>query len=77
MKPTLLAMFLLLAAGCGEPDRTLYYRQSVSGLSVDERMHIVHTLESNGWTNVEFRWDFGEIVVARKIVDKQKEGATE
>lgn len=74
MKPALLAIFLLLAAGCGEPDRTLYYRQSVDGLSVDERMHIVQTLESNGWTDVEFCWDFGEIVVARKIVDKQKEG---
>ena len=79
MKPALLAIVLLLAAGCGEPDKTktLFYRQSVEGLSVDERMHIVRTLESNGWTNVEFCWDFGEIVIARKIVDKKPKGGEE
>ena len=67
-----MASFVMIAValtvcGCDCQQDKLYYRQSIpESLTTSDRMEIQRTLESNGWTNVRFGWDFGDVVVAEK-----------
>lgn len=53
--------------GCSEtPDDYDYYYQRIGGVSIDERMHIKEVLETNGYEDITFIWDFGETVTAKR-----------
>lgn len=67
MKMLAMTAVALTVCGCDCSQDKLYYRQSIpKSVTTSERMEIQRTLESNGWTNVRFGWDFGDVVVAEK-----------
>lgn len=71
MKIFAMTAVAMTVCGCDFPQDKLYYRQSIlESVTTSERMEIQRTLESNGWTNVRFGWDFGDVVVAEKEVAK-------
>ena len=71
MKMLAMTAVALTVCGCDFPQDKLYYRQSIpKSVTTSERMEIQRTLESNGWTNVRFGWDFGDVVVAEKKMTK-------
>ena len=71
MKMLAMTAVALTVCGCDCSQDKLYYRQSIpKSVTTSERMEIQRTLESNGWTNVRFGWDFGDVVVAEKEVAK-------
>lgn len=71
MKMFTMAAVALTLCGCDYPQDKIYYRQSLpESLTTSERMEIQRTLEDNGWTNVRFGWDFGDVVVAEREVTK-------
>lgn len=71
MKMFAMAAVATALCGCDCPQDKLHYRQPIpKSLTTSERMEIQRTLESNGWTNVRFGWDFGDVVVAEKEVAK-------